>query len=93
MGPNTRDVFHRRVSDGLEVAYKEFVGDDSGFPESLYPVSDIKLDLVTSVSNGEEGIFNDHLVWDDFEMDGHVDANVVFRVVPINGKYTVLAAR
>ena len=24
---------------------------------------------------------------------GHVDANVVFRVVPINGKYTVLAAR
>ena len=57
---------------GLEVAYKLFVGDYSGFLESVHPLSDLDVDVATRVSNGEEGVFNDHLVWDVFEMDPHV---------------------
>ena len=50
MGPKTRVVFHRSVSVGLEVAYKEFVGDDDGFLESIHPLSDIDVDVATHVS-------------------------------------------
>ena len=53
---------HRSVSVGLEVADKTFVGDDAGFLESLHPLSDIDVDVATSVSNGEEGVLNDPLV-------------------------------
>ena len=53
MGPNTRGVFHRIVSVGLEVAYKASVGDNAGFLESVHPLSDIGVDLATRVSNGE----------------------------------------
>ena len=51
---------------------KVFVGDYAGFLESLHPLSDICVDVATCVSNGEEGLFNNHLVWDLFEMDPHV---------------------
>ena len=57
---------------GLEVTYKAFVVDYVGFLESVHPLSDIDLDIATRVSDGEEGVFNDHLVWDVFEMDLHV---------------------
>ena len=72
MGPKTRGVFHRIVSVGLEVAYKAFVGDDDGFLESVHTLSDLDVDVATRVSDGEEVVFNDHLVWDIFEMDPHV---------------------
>ena len=57
---------------GLEVAYKAFVDNDAGFLESVHPLSDIDVDVATHVSDGEEGVFNYHLVWDVFEMDPHV---------------------
>ena len=72
MGPNTRDVFHRSISVGLEVAYKAFVGDDSSFFESVHLLSALDVDVATRVSDGEEGVFNNHLVRDVFEMDRHV---------------------
>ena len=52
MGPKTRGVLHRRVSVGLEVAYKAFVGDDAGFLKSVHPLSDIDVDVATRVRNG-----------------------------------------
>ena len=52
--------------------YKVFVGDYAGFLESLHPLSGLGVDIATCVSNGEEGLFNNHLVWDLFEMDPHV---------------------
>ena len=66
-----------------EVAYDAFVGDDNGFLESVHPLSDINVDVVTRVSNGEEGVFNDHLVRDVFEMNRHVlgDGHWVVEVV------------
>ena len=72
MGTKTRGVFHRSVSVGLDVAYKAVVGDDAGFLESVHTFSDLDADIVTRVSDGEEGVFNDHLVWDVFEMDPRV---------------------
>ena len=69
MGPNTRGVFHRSVSVGLEVEYKALVGDDAGFLESVHLLSDFDVDVATCVIDGEEGLFNNHLVWDVFEMD------------------------
>ena len=57
---------------GLEVAYKAFVGNDAGLFESVHPLSDINVDVATCISNGEEEVFNDHLVWGDFEMYPHV---------------------
>ena len=49
-----------------------FVGNDDGFLESVHPLSDIDVDVATRVRDGEEGVFNDHLVWDVFEMYPHV---------------------
>ena len=72
MVPKTRGVFHRNVYVGLEVAYKAFVGNDDGFLESVHPLSDFDVDVATRVSYGEEGLFNNHLVWDVFDMDPHV---------------------
>ena len=72
VGPKTRGVFHRSVSMGLEVAYKAFVGNDAGLLESVHPLYDPYVDIATCVSDGEELLFNDHLVWDVFEMDLHV---------------------
>ena len=68
---------------GLEVLYKAFVGNYSGFLEFVHPLSDINVDVATHVSDGEEGVFNNHLVWDVFEMDPHVLEVVhwVFEVV------------
>ena len=57
---------------GLEVAYKAFVGNYTRFLESVHPLSDLDVDVATRVSNGEEGVFNNQLVWDVFEMDPHV---------------------
>ena len=57
---------------GLEVAHNAFVVNDAGFLESLHPLSDIDIDVATRVSDGEEGLFNDHLVWDVFLMDPYV---------------------
>ena len=72
MGPKTRGVFHRSLSLGLEVAYKAFVGNDAGFLESVHPLSNLDVDVSTRVCDEEEGVFNNHLVWDVFEMDPHV---------------------
>ena len=72
MGPKTRGVFHRSVSVGLEVVYKEFVGNDASFLESLYPLPDPNVDVATRVRYREEGVFKDNHVWGVFEMDPHV---------------------
>ena len=72
MGPNTRGKWSSPVYVGLEVAYKAFVGDDVGFLESVHTFSDINVDIATRVSDGEDRVFNKHLVWDVFEMDPHV---------------------
>ena len=45
MGPKARSIFHRGVSMGLEVAYKAFVGDDSGFLDLIHPLSNLDVDL------------------------------------------------
>ena len=57
---------------GVGVADETFVGDDAGFLESLHPLPDLDVDVATCVSNGEERVFNDRLVWDVFDMDPHV---------------------
>ena len=57
---------------GLEFADKSFVGNDSGFLDSVHPLSDLDVDVATLVIDGQEGVLNDHLVWDVFEMDLHV---------------------
>ena len=62
MGTNVRSIFHRGVSMGLEVAYKVFVGNASGFLEPIHPLSDINVYVAARVRDGEEGVFNDHLV-------------------------------
>ena len=68
---------------GLEVVYKAFVGNDDVFLESVNTISEIDVDLATRVSDGEEGLFNDQLVWDFLEMDprvlevGHLFVEVV----------------
>ena len=72
MGPKTRGVCHRSVYLGLEVADKAFVGNNDGFLDSLHPLSDLDVNVVTRISDREEGVFNNHLVWDVFEMDPHV---------------------
>ena len=72
MCPKARGIFHKVVSMGLEVVHKVFVGDDSGFIEPIYPISDIDVDIAAFFRNGEEGALNDHLVGDLFEMDLHV---------------------
>ena len=72
MGPKTGDIFHRGVYMGLKVAYKVFVGDDAGFLDQIYSLSDIDVDVAAWVRNGEEGVFNDHLVGNFHEMDPHV---------------------
>ena len=66
MCPKTRGVFHRSVYVGLEVAYETFVGYYSGFLESVHPLPDLDVDISTRVGDGEEGVFNDHLVWGVF---------------------------
>ena len=72
MGPKTRGVLQRSVSVGLEVAYKAFVGDNACFLECVHPLSYLDVDVVTPVSDGEEGLSKYHLVWDAFYMDTHV---------------------
>ena len=57
---------------GLEVMYKAFVGNDDVFLESVNTISEIDVDVSTRVSDGEEGVINNHLVWDEFEMDPHI---------------------
>ena len=70
--PMTRGVCHRSVAMGLEVADKAFVGDDTGFLESVHPLSDLDVDIATCVRDGQERVLNDHLVWDVFKVDPHV---------------------
>ena len=72
MGPKTRGVCNSSISMGVEVADKAFVGDDSGFLESVHPLSYLNLDIVTRVSDRHEGVLNEHLVPDVFEVDPHV---------------------
>ena len=69
VGANTRVVCHSSVAVGLEVADKAFVGDDAGFLESVHPLSNIDVDIATCVSNGQEGLLNDHLIRYFFEVD------------------------
>ena len=56
----------------LEVAYNAFVGNDAVFLESVHPLSNLDVDIATRVSDGQEEVINDHLVWDFFEVDLHV---------------------
>ena len=72
MGPKTGGVRHRSVAVGLEVVDKAFVGDDASLLESVHHLSDIDVDTATYVSDGKEGVLNNHLVWDVFEVDPHV---------------------
>ena len=53
MDPKTRGVCQRSVAVGLEVADKAFVGDDSGFLDSVHPLSDLDVDTATRVSDGQ----------------------------------------
>ena len=64
--PKNGGVCHRSVAMGLEVAGKALVGDYSGFLDSVHSLSDIAVDIVTRVGDGEEGVLNNHLVWDVF---------------------------
>ena len=64
----------------LEVSYKAFVGDDDGFLEPIHYLTDINVDISAQVIDGEEGVFNDHLVGNVPEMDPHV-LEVLHRVV------------
>ena len=62
MGPKIRGVCHRSVSVGLEVTDETFVGNDDRLLESVHPLPDLDIDIATQVSNGEEVLFNNHLV-------------------------------
>ena len=55
-----------------EVYYKAFVGDDSGFLEPIHYFPDINVGVAARVSDGEEGVFNNHLVGNVTEMYLHV---------------------
>ena len=72
MVPKARGIFHRDVSMGFEVDYKAFVGNNAVFLEPIHPLSDLNLDVATQVIDGEEGVFNNHLVGNLLEMDPHV---------------------
>ena len=80
MDPKSWSIFHRGLYMGLEVAYKAFVGNGSGFLEPIHALSDIDVEVAARVSDGEEGVFNDHLVGNVPEMDPHV-LEVLHRVV------------
>ena len=67
---------------GLEVAYKAFVGDDSGFLDLIHPLSNLDVDLAARVSDIEEGLFNNHLVGNVPEIDLHV-LEVVHLVIEV----------
>ena len=82
MGPKARGIFHRGVSMGLEVAYNAFLGNDDGFLDAIHPLSDLDVDIDARVSDGEEGVFDNHLVGDAFEMDPHV-LEVGHRVIEV----------
>ena len=72
MDPKARSIFHRVVSMGLEVSYKDFVGDDAGFLKPIHPLSDINVDVAAQVRNLEEVLFNDHLIGNVLYMYPHV---------------------
>ena len=57
---------------GLKVMDETFVGNYAGLLESVHTLPDLNVDVATRVSDGEEGVFNDHLVQDIFEMDPYV---------------------
>ena len=57
---------------GLEVADKALVGNDDGFLMSVHPLSDFDVDIAAQVGDGEEGVLNNHLVWDVFQVYPHV---------------------
>ena len=64
--PKTRGVHHSSLAMGLEVADKTLLGDDAGFLEYVHPFSNFDLDIAARVGNSEEGVLNNHLVWDVF---------------------------
>ena len=72
--------FHRGLSMGLEVSYKAFVGNDASFFDPIHPFPDFDVDVAARVSDGEEGVFNNHLVGNVPNMDLHV-LEVLHRVV------------
>ena len=72
MCPKARSIFHSGISMVLEDSYKAFVVNDSGLLEPIRPLPDIGIDVAARVSDGEEGLFNDHLVGNVPEMDPHV---------------------
>ena len=82
MGPKVRGIYHRGVPMGFEVGYKAFVGDDAGFLEPIHPLSYLNVDAAAWVSDGEEGLFNDHLLRNVLQMDPHV-LEVGHRVIEV----------
>ena len=82
MVPKARSVFHRVVSMGFWVAYKAFIGNDTSFLEPIHTLSDIDMNIAARVSNGDEEIFNNHLVGNVPKMDPHV-LEVGHRVIEV----------
>ena len=72
MVPKARGIFHRVLSMGLEVSYMAFVGNDSDLFYPIHPIFDLGVDVADQVSDGEEGVFNNHLVGGVFKMDPYV---------------------
>ena len=82
MCPKARSILHRGVAMRLDVFYKAFVGDDSGFLDPIHPLSNFDVDLAARVSDIEEGLFNNHLVGNVPEIDLHV-LEVVHLVIEV----------
>ena len=72
MCPKARSVFHRGVAMRFEFFYKAFVGDDADLLDPIHSLPDIDVDVAARVINEDEGVLNNHLVWDVFEVDPHV---------------------
>ena len=55
-----------------EFSYNAFVGNYSVFSDPIHPLPYLDADIAARVSDGEEGVFNDHLVGNVPKMDLHV---------------------
>ena len=53
MDPKYRSIFHRGVSMGLEISYKDFLGGDAGFLEPIHTLSDIALSFPVFTYDGD----------------------------------------
>ena len=72
MCPKESSILYRGLSMMFEVSYQASVGDDASFFEPIHFFCDLGVDVAAGVSNGEEGVLNDHIVGNVPEMDPHV---------------------